>query len=109
MTVFRVLIVSALLAIGLLGCSPPIGKQSEVLALNSVVFYSELGGSIQAVYSDEGYVQLTFDDGRSLVLQQVVSGSGARYQGHSAEWWEHHGEAVYKVNGQIVFTGKLQH
>jgi hypothetical protein len=100
----RVLLIS--LFSGLAGCMFSNDEYVDFRSVYRVVFHSEAGVSIQAVYSGEGYVQLTFDDGHVQLLQQVVSASGSRYSAGDAQWWEHHGEATYSLNGQVVFAGK---
>lgn len=64
--------------------------------------------TIRADYRDNGTVTLTFADGTTRVLSQALSASGARYVSGSDEWWEHHGEATYSVNGKWMFLGKLK-
>ncbi|TCS40318.1 membrane-bound inhibitor of C-type lysozyme [Reinekea marinisedimentorum] len=65
-----------------------------------------MGTTVQAAYSSEGHVLLTFKDGHTQLLKQAVSASGSRYVAEGVEWWEHQGEVTYKINGQLIFMGQ---
>lgn len=75
-------------------------------------FVATNGQSITAIYfkpvrfGAPGSVTLVFDDKKRLQLEQARSGSGIRFTNNLAEWWEHQGEATYKVNGRETFRGK---
>ncbi|WP_287718943.1 MliC family protein [Nitrosomonas sp.] len=79
-----------------------------VSVISSVVFVSDSGQAVQAIYRDDDTVTLTFPNNRIEMLNLAVSASGARYVAGMNEWWEHQGEATYSVNDERVFTGRLQ-
>ena len=90
-------------------CTPLSTLSSKASVISSVVFISDSGQTIRAVYRDDDTVTLTFPDSRTEILSHAVSASGARYVSGTNEWWEHQGEATYSVNDKQVFTGRLQH
>lgn len=71
-------------------------------------FIAETGEIVEAVYYADESVQLQLPDQTKADLQIAVSGSGSRYTNGSAEWWEHQGEATYRVNDEVLFSGKVQ-
>ena len=74
----------------------------------SGLFFADDGSSISARYYSNGTVTLQFQDMTRQTLHAARSASGARYALGGQEWWEHHGEATYAVNGKVVFVGKLK-
>lgn len=90
-------------------CAPLSTPNPTTSTISSVVFVSDSGQSVQAVYRDDDTVTLIFPDGRVEILDLAVSASGARYVSGINEWWEHQGEATYSVSDKQVFTGRLQH
>ncbi|MEB2332103.1 MAG: MliC family protein [Nitrosomonas sp.] len=92
----------------IVSCTPLSAPKPKVSVISSVVFVSDSGQVIQAIYRDDGTVTLTFPDNRIEMLNLAVSASGARYVAGMNEWWEHQGEATYSVNDERVFTGRLQ-
>ena len=74
----------------------------------SGVFYADDGSSISAMYYSNETVTLQFQDMTQQTLHIARSASGARYTLDGQEWWEHHGEATYTVNGKKIFVGKLK-
>jgi membrane-bound inhibitor of C-type lysozyme len=100
--------IALLILTGSASCAPVATPQSAASVVGSGVFVSDSGETIRADYRDNGTVTLTFADGTTRVLSQALSASGARYVSGSDEWWEHHGEAAYSVNGKQMFLGKLK-
>lgn len=70
-------------------------------------FVSAKGDAITALHYADDTVRLEFQDKTAVELCLAVSASGARYTNHTAEWWEHHGEATYDIRGTNVFLGKI--
>lgn len=97
------------LLVTLISCTPLSTLNPAVSVISSVVFVSDSGKVVQAIYRDDDTVTLTFPDGRTEILNLAVSASGARYVSGMNEWWEHQGEATYSVNDEQVFTGRLQY
>ncbi len=73
-----------------------------------IIYVSETGQIVRADYRDDDTVILIFPDGKTKILQLAVSASGARFTSGAAEWWEHQGEATYRENDQLIFSGKQQ-
>lgn len=92
----------------IVSCAPLSTPNPRVSVISSVVFVSDSGQVVQAVYRDDDTVTLAFPDGRTEILNLAVSASGARYVSGKHEWWEHQGEATYSVNDERMFTGRLQ-
>ncbi|WP_300172207.1 MliC family protein [uncultured Nitrosomonas sp.] len=90
-------------------CTPLSTPNPRVSIISPVIFVSDSGQTVQAVYRDDDTVTLTFPDGRTEILNLAVSASGARYTSGINEWWEHQGEATYSVHNEQVFTGRLRH
>lgn len=90
----------------IVSCTTP---NTKVSVISSVVFVSDSGQIVQAIYRDDDTVTLTFPDSRTEILNLAISASGARYVSGTNEWWEHQGEATYSVNDEQVFTGRLQY
>ena len=84
---------------------PQARPQPQVIGAGT--FTAPGGQTIRATYFDNARVILLFADGSTKTLQQAPSGSGSRYVSGDLEWWEHHGEASYSVNGKQVFQGNL--
>lgn len=95
--------------INTIACAPLSPPNPKISIISSVAFVSDSGQVIQAVYRDDDTVTLTFPDHRTQALKLAVSASGARYVSGANEWWEHQGEATYRVNDQLIFSGKLQY
>ena len=85
------------------GCSTP-----AVAIVSQANFLSDNGNVILATYFTNNTVILKFSDSSTLALPIAISGSGSRYANENHEWWEHHGEATYSVDGKVVFIGNLQ-
>ncbi len=100
-------ILFSLLAI-LTSCTPLTSPNPMAAVISSVIFVSDSGQAVRAVYRDDDTVTLTFPDGRIEILNLAVSASGARYVAGENEWWEHQGEATYSTSNQTIFTGRLQ-
>lgn len=92
----------------IVSCTPLSTLNPTVSVISSVVFVSDSGQVVQAIYRDDDTVTLTFPNNRIEMLNLAVSASGARYVAGMNEWWEHQGEATYSVNDERVFTGRLQ-
>jgi len=69
-------------------------------------FVSEKGEAITAIYYANDTVRLHLFDKTEAELYSAISASGARYTNNAAEWWEHHDEATYDIQGRNIFKGK---
>lgn len=97
-----------ILLTAIISCTPLSTSNPKASVINSVVFVSDSGQVVRAIYRDNDTVTLTFPDNSIEMLNLAVSASGARYVAGMNEWWEHQGEATYSVNDERVFTGRLQ-
>jgi len=88
-------------------------NQSEVSPQPPVVYSSEVetfstdSREFTIQYSSESeYAQLGID-GTVYDLERAVSASGAKYanEDESVIFWEHQGEAMVEINGEMIFEG----
>lgn len=82
---------------------------SAATVITSVVYVADNGQVIRALYRDDDTVTLNLPDGKTEILELAISASGARYVSGEKEWWEHQGQATYRVDDELIFSGKLQH
>lgn len=101
-------LITLLLLSSIVSCTPLAPANSVTSIINSAIFVSDSGKTIQAMYRDNDTVTLTFANGSKEVLDLAVSASGARYIAGTHEWWEHQGEASYSVDDKLIFTGRRQ-
>ena len=53
-------------------------------------------------------VELTLPDGRTVVLPQALSGSGARYSNDKETFWEHQDVGTFMVGEKVTFEGRKE-
>lgn len=71
------------------------------------IFVSKSGKMLRAEYDNgNDEVVIVLPDKSEVRLHRDVSASGSRYTGDGAEFWEHHGEATYRVDGEVLFVGE---
>lgn len=74
----------------------------------SAVYVGGGGATLSAVFDPAGKkVTLTLPGGRTVVLPQAISASGARYSDGSRTFWEHQGSATYSEGEKVVFEGAV--
>ena len=94
------------IACGGAACGTQPGAPPKAAPTCSTSFVAGNGIGVKADYRADESVTLTFADGRTQKLKRAVSASGARYVAGQDEWWEHQGEATYRRNDKLVFSGK---
>ncbi|MCB1672572.1 MAG: MliC family protein [Gammaproteobacteria bacterium] len=108
MKIFYLLAIGTILMSGLAGCRADSTNGQSIELIGSGIFTSESGQSIQASYRADDTVVLSFPDGSTRLLTRARAASGTRYVSNTAEWWEHQGEAKLSIDGEQVFSGRLQ-
>ena len=99
-------VVAAIASCGAPGAAPP--------AAGSIAasFDCEGGKKIQAVFATgaSSSVKLTLSDGRTMVLPQATSASGARYANHDETFvfWNKGRTAFIEEAGHQTYTGCVQ-
>jgi len=73
------------------------------------VYNSDRGTRLKAYFDKTSHtVTVSLTSGREVTLPLAVSASGARYSNDRETFWEHHGEASYWINEELVFRGKVE-
>ena len=93
-----------LVGLALVGCTASETPEAEV---TSVAFACPDGETIEAIFPVDGgeEVIVTLPEQEAITLPQVESGSGAKYSDGTTTFWEHAGEAMVEVNGEVVLQG----
>jgi membrane-bound inhibitor of C-type lysozyme len=85
---------AALLIVGLSGLQ---ARASEIVH----TFRCEDGATFEAAFENSTNSAFVIFQGRLHHLHQLRSGSGIRYAGDDAEFWEHQGKVDLEVGGSL--------
>jgi membrane-bound inhibitor of C-type lysozyme len=68
------------------------------------VFSCPCGDEIKIRYDNKNNEAILLFNGQNYILQRVISGSGSRYANddESIVFWEHQGEVILEIDGEIV-------
>jgi membrane-bound inhibitor of C-type lysozyme len=80
-----------------------VGRSNE----NVFFFSCPDGVEIKIIYGQDAESALLSIKGKEYKLNQAISASGARYanEDETVIFWEHQGEAMVEMDGEIIYQG----